>query len=105
MEAIDRMTLWEYDLRMEAHNLKIVDMEYRIHLQAWMNRAVNAKKKKGKDGLEYIHKKFGKFFDYKKRLSEISEKKSKGISDEAKPMLSHSYAKYRKKGGVKDERI
>ena len=102
MESIDRMTMWEYELRMKAHSLRIVDREYQTHLQAWVNRAANAKKKKGKDGLEYVFKKFEKFFDYKKRVKEIEKGKEKGpaaISDVAK-----SYMKYRRKEG-KDEWI
>lgn len=100
IEFIDRMTLWEYDLRMKAHSLRVVDMEYRIHLQAWVGRAVNATKKAGGDKREYVYKKFDKFFNYKKRVREIDGNKSKGLSDVAK-----TYMKNKKKGRAKDERI
>ena len=42
IEAIERMTLYEYELRMRAYRLKMVDEEYWIYLQAWVNREVKA---------------------------------------------------------------
>lgn len=77
MEDIDRMTFYEYELRMKAYALKRTDEEYRIHLQAWTNREVNAKRKKGKRGMEYVFKDFKKFFDY--------EKRSRMVHDNRKP--------------------
>ena len=85
LEDIERMTFWEYGLRMKAYRQKIADKEFRIHLQAWVNRAANAKRKKGKDKLEYVFKKFDKFFDYKKRMKEIEGiDQKKDVSEIAK---------------------
>lgn len=61
---IDRMTLWEYQLRMKACNLRMVDEEYRIAKTAWMNQQAGAMKKKGKNGREPYFKTFKDFFDY-----------------------------------------
>lgn len=82
MEDIDRMTFYEYELRMKAYALKKADEEYRIYLQAWANREVNAKRKKGKHGMEYVFKDFKKFFDYEKRIRMIRDG---GKQEKAKP--------------------
>ena len=77
------MTLHEYELRMRAYRLKMVDEEYWIHLQAWVNREVKAEKKKGKGRSEPVYKRFDSFFDYEKRLEE-----ARGNSVEKRPVSS-----------------
>ena len=52
---------------MKAFRLKLVDEEYRIYLQAWVNREAKAEKKKGK-GSEFVYKKFESFFDYETKV-------------------------------------
>jgi len=98
IEAIERMTLHEYELRMRAYRLKMVDEEYWIHLQAWVNREVKAEKKKGKGRSEPVYKRFDRFFDYEKRLEQAS-----GKSAVKKPVLSQAgrYMEYleRRKNG------
>lgn len=41
-------------------------------MQAFLNFAVKAEKKKGKDKSEPVYKKFKQFYDYEKELKEIS---------------------------------
>ena len=85
---IEKMTFWEYELRMRGHSKKAVYEEYYIHLHAWVDRAVNATDRKGK----YKYRKFDKFFDMKKRLRELDGTEHKGeVSDMAK-----SYMRYMK---------
>ncbi len=68
------MTLAEYRLLMEAERLRQIDMDYRNHLQAWLNFSAQATDKKGKP----VYKRFKKFYDYEKHLdSAKGEKKSK----------------------------
>ena len=98
IEAIERMTLYEYELRMRAYRLKMVDEEYWIYLQAWVNREVKAEKKKVKGRSEPVYKRFDRFLDYEKRLEQAS-----GKSAVEKPVLSQAgrYMEYleRRKNG------
>ena len=48
---------------MEAADLKRVDMDYRNHLQAFLNFSVQARKGKQQ---KPVYKKFSQFFDYEK---------------------------------------
>ncbi len=68
---INRMTLYEYNMRMTAFRLKQADREYAIHLQAWMNREIKAKRESGKKKLVPVYKTFKQFFDFEKRVREI----------------------------------
>lgn len=78
---IDRMTLYEYEMRMKASDLRRVDREYEIHLQAWANWNVQAMKKSGKRKRVPVFKTFKQFFDYKEAEQAILlPKKRKGES-------------------------
>lgn len=70
---VDRITMAEYILLMEAVRLKQVDLDYRNHLQAWLNRAVKAEKKSGKN-TKPVYTKFKQFFDYEKAVNKIQNK-------------------------------
>lgn len=70
MDAIGRLTLYEYDLLMTGNNLKGVDDMHHFHLQAWLNRQVSATQKKGKSEVP-VYKEFQKFFDYDKCLKKV----------------------------------
>lgn len=67
-DEVDRLTMPEYELLMEAVRLKQVDMDYRNHLQAFLNFAVKAEKKSGKNKSKPVYGKFKKFYDYEKEL-------------------------------------
>lgn len=71
LAEINRMTLYEYSLRMTAFRLKRADREYEIHLQAWLNREIKAKKKSGKRKMIPVYENFKQFFDYEKYINEI----------------------------------
>lgn len=70
-DEVDRLTLPEYELLMEAVRLKQVDMDYRNHLQAFLNFAVRAEKKSGKNKSKPVYGKFKKFYDYEKELEKV----------------------------------
>lgn len=72
---VDRLTIPEYKLLMEAVRLKQVDMDYRNHLQAFLNFAVKAEKKSGKHS-KPVYTKFKKFYDYEKEIAKATTKKS-----------------------------
>ena len=59
---------------MEAVKLKQVDMDYRNHLQAFLNFVVKAEKKVGKNRSKPVYDKFSKFYDYKKELEKVKDK-------------------------------
>lgn len=67
---VDRLTIPEYRLLMEAVRLKQVDADYRNHLQAWLTFAAKAEKKSGKGKSKPVYSKFKKFFDYEKAIKE-----------------------------------
>ncbi len=70
---MDRLTIPEYSLLMEAVRLKQIDMDYRNHLQAWLTFSAQATKKKGQP----VYSKFKKFYDYEKHINEVTKKEGK----------------------------
>lgn len=76
---IEILTLEEYRLRMKAYQLRRVDKEYEMHLQAWLNHAVTATKKQGEKYVP-VFKEFKDFFDYEKRIKEIEGKRTLQLS-------------------------
>ena len=72
---VDRLTIPEYNLLIKAVQLKQVDIDYRNHLQAFLNFAVKAEKKSGKKSRP-VYNKFKKFYDYESELSKIMKKGS-----------------------------
>lgn len=53
---------------MEAVRLKQVDIDYRNHLQAFLNFAVKAEKRAGKGKSKPVYSKFKKFYDYESEI-------------------------------------
>lgn len=84
---VDRLTIPEYTLLMEAVKLKQIDQDYRNHLQAWLTFSAQATKKKGQP----VYAKFKKFYDYEKHLKEATKK-------ESKPSKLAGLARFLKKG-------
>lgn len=74
---VDKLTIPEYELLMEAVRLKQIDMDYRNHLQAYLNFVVKAEKKAGKGKSKPVYSSFKKFFDYEKKLAEAKNKGEK----------------------------
>lgn len=69
------LTIPEYSLLMEAVKLKQVDMDYRNHLQAFLNFAVKAEKRAGKNKTRPVYNTFKKFYDYEKEIGKVKCKK------------------------------
>ena len=66
---VDRLTIPEYELLMQAVKLKQVDADYRNHLQAFLNFSVKAEKKSGKKS-KPVYGKFKKFYNYEEQIKE-----------------------------------
>lgn len=66
---IDRMTMYEYCVRMKSHRLQQVDYEYMLHLLAWQSWDVQAMKKQGRKRVP-VYKNFSQFFDYDEKVEE-----------------------------------
>lgn len=79
------MTIPEYLLLMEAYRLKMVDQDYRIHQQAYLNFMAQGKEKTGKYKERPVYRTFRAFYDYEKEIRRAKEKpeeddRFKGIS-------------------------
>lgn len=74
---VDRLTIPEYNLLMEAAQLKQVDEDYRNHLQAFLNFAVKAEKKTGKNKSKPVYRKFKQFYNYDAEIRKVTKKEQK----------------------------
>lgn len=74
---VDRLTIPEYNLLMESLELRWVDQDYRNHLQAFLNFAVKAERKAGKNKTRPVYSRFEKFFDYEKAIRKVTRKEKK----------------------------
>jgi len=70
---VDRLTIPEYELLMEAAKLKQIDLDYRNHLQAFLNFAVKATKGKKQ---KPVFSKFKKFYNYEEELEKAQKRNS-----------------------------
>lgn len=75
-DEVDRLTIPEYELLMQAVQLKQIDLDYRNHLTAWLTFAAKAEKKAGKGKSKPVYSKFKRFYDYDKELAKVKEKRS-----------------------------
>lgn len=85
MKEIGMMTLSEFYLRLEAHQLHEVDVRERIAMQAWFNQTVQATT--GKKNPRPKYTKFKQFFDREEQeltIRNTFNDDSFGISEKAK---------------------
>ena len=76
-EQVDQLTLAEYEIMMEALELRMLDESLHEHRQAFLNFVVKAEKKAGKGKTKPVYKRFRQFFDYEKELKKMRERKKK----------------------------
>ena len=81
LDQVDNITPYEYRLLMKSKELEMVDEEYRIHLQAYLNMSAQAKKKAGKK-VKPVYTTFNKFYNYQKALDRVMGVKRKSKFDE-----------------------
>lgn len=79
---MDRLTIAEYEILMQAVELKQFDITYRNHIQAYLNFAVKAEKKTGKNKTKPVFSTFDKFFNYKKELNKVLNRHKKKDENE-----------------------
>lgn len=77
---VDRLTIPEYTLLIEAVRLKQVDMDYRNHLQAYLNFAVKAEEKTGKNKSRPVYRRFDRFYNYEKEVEKAKVRSGKKSS-------------------------
>lgn len=75
LDEFDRITIPEYRIMMEAAALREVDKDYRNHLQAFLNFAVKATKKVGKNKTKPVYSRFEKFFNYERAVNHVRKTK------------------------------
>lgn len=66
---VDRLTIPQYEVMMQAVHLRQIDLDYRNHMQAYLNFVVKAEKKAGKNKTTPVYRNFKKFYDYEKALN------------------------------------
>ena len=70
IEQVNNVTPYEYRLLMKSKELQMVDDQYYLHLQAYLNMKARAKKRVGKKQ-RMVYTKFNKFFDYEKEINKV----------------------------------
>ena len=73
-EQVDQLTLAEYEIMMEALELRMLDESLHEHRQAFLNFAVCAEKKAGKGKTKPVYRRFKQFFDLDKELRKIKNR-------------------------------
>ena len=74
-EQVDQLTLAEYEIMMEALELRMLDESLHEHRQAFLNFAVCAEKKAGKGKTKPVYRRFKQFFDFDKELRKIKNRR------------------------------
>lgn len=70
IREIERMTMYEYEIRRTAYLVSYLDKLRDSHDQAWANQQIKATKKVGKKEVPYFKDKEA-FFDYDSKLNSI----------------------------------
>lgn len=73
-DEVDRLTIPEYRMLMDAAHLKQIDKDYRNHLQAFLNFSVKAEKRSGKNKTTPVYRRFNQFYDYEKELARVKKR-------------------------------
>lgn len=73
---MDQLTVAQYNVMMEALELKMFDQNFAAHRQAYLDFAVRAERKVGKKTVP-VYKKFRKFFDYERELENLKKRRTK----------------------------
>ena len=84
---MDQLTIVQYEIMAEAARLKEVDKDYRNHLQAFLNFAVRAKKKAGKNKQRPVYPTFKKFYDYEDAIEQAKQKNKLDRFEKMKRLL------------------
>lgn len=72
LDEIQKMTIKEYRLRMEAYQIKEVNVYKHLALQAWFNQAVQATSGSKKNP-KPKYKRFNQFFDAEEEINRVRD--------------------------------
>lgn len=73
-EKVLDMTPRQYYALMRGYNYQVIDSNYDMHKQAWLNNQVKATKSTGTKGkTEPVFGTFRKFFDYERELKRVDQ--------------------------------
>lgn len=76
-DQVDQLTIAQYEVMMEALELRMLDQNLHEHRQAFLNFAVQAEKKVGKGKTKPVYRKFNQFFDYDGELDKLKKRRKK----------------------------
>lgn len=76
-DQVDQLTIAQYEVMIEALDLRMLDRDFHEHRQAFLNLAVQAQKKTGKGKTKPVYGKFRQFFDYNAELAKIKNREKK----------------------------
>lgn len=74
---VDQLTIAQYEIMLDALELRMLDQDLHEHRQAFLNFAVQAQKKAGKGKTKPAYRRFKQFFDYNAELTKIKNKKKR----------------------------
>lgn len=74
-DEVNRLTIAEYEILTKAAELREADLDYRLHMQAFLNVQAGAKKKVGKNKERLVYNRFDKFYNRKKEIDRIMKPK------------------------------
>lgn len=75
-EQVDQLTIAQYEIMMDALDLRMLDQNLHEHRQAFLNFAVQAEKKVGKNKRRPVYRKFIDFFDYDAELKKMKKRRA-----------------------------
>ncbi len=75
-EQVDQLTIAQYEIMMDALDLRMLDQNLHEHRQAFLNFAVQAEKKVGKNKRRPVYRKFIDFFDYDAELKKMKQRRA-----------------------------
>ena len=95
-DEVNRLTIAEYEILMKAAELREADLDFRLHMQAFLNIQAGAKKKAGKNKERLVYSRFDKFYDRKREVDRIMHPKKKSRFEKIGEIIK------RQKGGGMD---
>lgn len=79
------MTLSEFTLKVEAYNLREVDRMEKVHVQAFLNQAVQATT--GGKKPKPVYDRFSKFYDTQKEIDKVRTKFEKDYKQKSNAII------------------
>lgn len=85
IEEIDRLTIPEYNLLMNAQELREIDKAGERHQVAWLTVSAGATRKDGRP----VYKKFKDFFDYEAEIRKAKSRRQKKVPNKFSNLSKH----------------